>query len=123
LLGTLPDGLGKAAYLMFVVTEVHPYADGNGRVARAIMNAALVATGNSRVIITAGYREDYLRALKAFSHRTNQRPFIPMMDRAQQFVSELPLEDFKGTVELLEETGALDESGDGPLRLPSELGS
>ena len=123
LLGTLPDGLAKAAYLMFVVAEVHPYADGNGRVARAIMNAALVATGNSRVIITTGYREDYLRALKAFSHRTNQRPFLQVMDRAQQFVSELPLEDFERTVELLEETGALDESGDGPLRLPSELGS
>jgi len=123
LLGTLPDGLAKAAYLMFVVTEVHPYADGNGRVARALMNASLVATGHSRVIITAGYRHDYLRALKAFSNRTNQRPFIQMMDRAQQFVSELPLDDYDRTVEILEETGALNESGDGPLRLPSEIGS
>ena len=41
LLGTLPDGLPKAAYLMFVISEVHPYSDGNGRVARALMNAAL----------------------------------------------------------------------------------
>lgn len=28
---------------MFVIGEVHPYSDGNGRVARALMNAALVA--------------------------------------------------------------------------------
>ena len=42
LLESLPDGLARAAYRMFVVSEVHPYTDGNGRVARAIMNAALV---------------------------------------------------------------------------------
>ena len=123
LLGTLPDGLAKAAYLTFVISEVHPYSDGNGRVARALMNAALVATGNSRVIIVTGYRDDYLRVLKAFSHRGNPGPFIQMLDRAHQFVSELPFDDYDRTVKLVEETGALDESGDRRLRLPSELRS
>jgi len=121
LLGTLPEGLPKAAYLMFVISEVHPYSDGNGRVGRALMNAALAASGNSRVIIVTGYRDDYLRVLKAFSHQGNPGPFIQMLDRAQQFVSELPLAHYHRTVELLKETGALDESGDRRLRLPSEL--
>ena len=57
LLGTLPDGLAKAAYLMFAVAEVHPYADGNGRVARAIMNAALVATGSRPSSVTIQVNE------------------------------------------------------------------
>jgi len=121
LLGTVPNGLERAAYLLFVISEVHPYADGNGRVARALMNAALVAAGCSRVIIATGYRDDYLRALKAFSHQANPEAFVQMLNRAQQFVSELPLDDYDHTVKLLEDTGALDESGDRRLRLPSEL--
>ena len=121
LLGSLPDGLARAAYLMFIIAEVHPYTDGNGRVARAIMNAALVSAGHARVVIATGYRDDYLRSLKAFSQQSNAGPFVQMLDRAQQFVSELPLADFEQTVALLEATAAMDESGDRRLRLPSEL--
>jgi len=121
LLETLPDGLPRAAYLMFVISEVHPYSDGNGRVARALMNAALVAVGHTRVIIPTGYRDDYLRALKALSHQAAAGPFVSMIDRAQQFVGELPFDDYEGTETLLEATGALDDSGDRRLRLPSEL--
>lgn len=50
--------------------------------ARAVMNAALVATGQARVIITTGYRDDYLRALKALSNRKAAHPFVLMIDRA-----------------------------------------
>jgi fido (protein-threonine AMPylation protein) len=121
LLATLPDGLAKAAYLMFAISEVHPYADGNGRVARAVMNAALVASDRSRMIIVSGYRDDYLRALKALSHQKNASPFVQMLARAQRFVGELPLEDYDRTVEVLGKTGALDDSGDRRLRLPGEL--
>jgi fido (protein-threonine AMPylation protein) len=121
LLASLPDGLPRAAYLMFVISEVHPYTDGNGRVARAVMNAALVAAEQVRVIIPAVYRDDYLRALKALSHTGSTDPFVHMIDRAQQFVSELPLANYADTVHVLEATGAFDDSGDRRLRLPSEL--
>ncbi len=121
LLESLPEGLPRAAYLMFVISEVHPYSDGNGRVARALMNAALVAGGYTRVIIPTGYRDDYLSALKGLSQQAAANPFVRMMDRAQQYVSDLPLDDYGATEALMEATGALDETGDRRLRLPSEL--
>jgi Fic family protein len=121
LLPTLPEGLGQAAYLMFAIAEVHPFSDGNGRVSRAVMNAALAAAGHTRVIIVTGYREDYLRALKALSHQQSTGPYLEMLQRAQRFVSELPLDEYQQTVALLHETSALDASGDRSLRLPSEL--
>jgi len=121
LLASLPDGLPRAAYLMFVVSEIHPYADGNGRVARAVMNAVLVAAGHVRMIIPTVYRDDYLRALKVLSNQRAVDPFVRMIDRAQQLVSELPLDDYAETVDVLEATGAFDDSGDRRLRLPSEL--
>jgi fido (protein-threonine AMPylation protein) len=121
LVETLPDGMCKAAYLMFVVSEIHPYADGNGRVARAVMNAALVAAGHVRVVIVTGYRDDYLRALKTMTQRGDPEPYVRMLVRAQRFVSELPAEDYESTKEVLHRTGALDATGDGRVRLPSEM--
>lgn len=122
LIESLPDGLPRAAYLMFVISEIHPYSDGNGRVARAVMNGALVASGQSRVLIPTGYREDYLRALKALSHQGATGPFVSMIDRAQQYMAELPLDDYAETVAVLHTTRAMDETGDRRLRLPSEVG-
>lgn len=122
LVETLPEGMCRAAYLMFVISEVHPYADGNGRVARAVMNAALVSAGQVRVIIVSGYRDDYLRALKTMSQRSDPLPYTRMLARAQRFMAELPIEDYEATKLLLQRTGALDDTGERRLRLPSEIG-
>jgi len=86
------------------------------------MNAALVSAGRTRVIIPTGYRDDYLRALKALSHQGATGPFVHMIDRAQQYVAELPLNDYTATRSVLEATGALDDTGDRRLRFPSEVG-
>ncbi len=111
----------KPSFILFVVSEVHPYSDGNARVARALANATLVATGSTRLIVVKGYRDDYLRALKAFSHQANPGPSIHLLDRAHQFVAELPFDRYDRTLELLGKTRALDDTGDRRLRFPSEL--
>jgi len=36
---------------MFLITEVHPFLDGNGRVARLFMNCELVSANQPRIII------------------------------------------------------------------------
>src|SRR5205823_6347889 len=59
-LNALGEPLQRAIFMMFLVSEVHPFVDGNGRVARAMMNAELVATGQERIIIPTAYRTDYL---------------------------------------------------------------
>ena len=38
----LDHPFAKAAYIMFVISEVHPFLDGNGRIARVMMNAELL---------------------------------------------------------------------------------
>ncbi|WP_282778728.1 Fic family protein [Phaeodactylibacter xiamenensis] len=55
--------IARAIYMMFLVTEVHPFDDGNGRIARIMMNAELVHGGSSKIIIPTVYREDYMLAL------------------------------------------------------------
>jgi hypothetical protein len=78
-----PGWSGRRSLLL--VSEVHPFADGNGRVARIMMNAELVAAGQERIIIPTSYRTDYLGALKALSHNAHMIPLIRMLDYAQQY--------------------------------------
>ena len=92
--GTLREGfervralghpLAQAIMIMFVVTEVHPFSDGNGRTARLAMNCMLSAHDSSRIIIPTVYREDYLLPL-ALSHNKIVEPVITALSRAQRW--------------------------------------
>jgi len=77
--------LGKALFMMFLVSEVHPFLDGNGRIARIMMNADLVASGESKIIIPTVYRDDYIGALRRLTRRSEPDAYIRMMERAHEF--------------------------------------
>ena len=70
---------------MFLISEVHPFADGNGRVCRILMNAELYSQELSTIIIPTVYREDYLLSLRALTRRSRPDPVIKMLLRAQKF--------------------------------------
>lgn len=82
---SLPTGLARAIFMMFLISEVHPFADGNGRIARIMMNAELVSQNKSTIIIPNVYREDYLLALRALTRRSNPAPFVKMLIKAHEF--------------------------------------
>ena len=75
---------------MFLVAEVHPFADGNGRLARVMMNAELIAGGQARIIIPTVYRDDYLGALRALSRSERAEVLPRMLDHAQLHPSHSP---------------------------------
>jgi hypothetical protein len=79
----LSDPVARALMTMFVVSEVHPFIDGNGRTARLAMNCVLSAAGLSRIIVPTVYREDYLLPLKALSNNADAGPFVAAMTRIQ----------------------------------------
>jgi hypothetical protein len=84
-IGALTHPLAKAIMAMFVVTEVHPFIDGNGRTARLVMNCMLSAQQLSRMMIPTVYREDYLLPLKALSHHREPQPLIAALSRIQRW--------------------------------------
>lgn len=81
----LTEPLAQALMAMFIVSEVHPFADGNGRTARIVMNAHLTESGLSRIMIPTVYREDYLLPLKALSQNREPAGYIRSMTRAQRW--------------------------------------
>jgi fido (protein-threonine AMPylation protein) len=90
---TLQDPFARAAYMMFLISEVHPFLDGNGRVARIMMNAELVHRAQTRIIIPTVFREDYIMALKKLTRKRDPGPYIRMLQRAQAFSVTIVGED------------------------------
>ena len=118
-LNTLPPGLPRAIFAMFLISEVHPFADGNGRVARLLMNAELSTERLTRIMIPLPFRDDYLGALRALSRSANPRPLSRTLDRAQRWVTLMAWQDRDLLSRQLAETRALTpgDEGDGDVVL------
>lgn len=67
--------LTVAAYLHAVLVDIHPFADGNGRVARLLMNMVLLSMGHPPVVIREQDRMAYYGALDAFHDEGDLEPF------------------------------------------------
>ncbi|MBA3865344.1 MAG: Fic family protein [Solirubrobacterales bacterium] len=104
---TLPAGFARAVFAGFAVTEVHPFADGNGRLARVLLNAELSAAGLCRVVIPLSFRSDYLGALRAMSRQGNPTPVLRMVDRAQRWSSLVDWSSLDAAAADLARTNAL----------------
>ena len=107
----LETPFARAVYMMFLVSEVHPFADGNGRIARIMMNAELVAESEERLVIPTIFRSNYLSALKALSNVGNPRPLVRTLDFAQRWVAALPWTTLADTEGPLRETNAFMDPG------------
>lgn len=120
---SLDTPFARAVFMMFLVSEVHPFVDGNGRIARIMMNAELVAAGEERIIIPTVYRNNYLTALKALSQNTQPSPIIRTLDFARKWVAAVPWTDFDTARRSLESCHAFVDSAEADdrgirLRMP-----
>jgi len=103
---TLPEAFQRAVFMMFLVAEVHPFVDGNGRVARIMMNADLVAAGERRIIVPTIFRSNYLSGLKALSHNGVTRTLIRSLDFLQRYTLAVDFSTLTGAQEQLHATNA-----------------
>lgn len=113
----LQHPFAKAIYMMFMISEVHPFLDGNGRIARIMMNAELTSKGHSKIIIPTVFREDYLGGLRQLTRRQEPDTYIRMMQRAQLFSATIYGEDMDQMQEILKSSNAFEEGEDYILRI------
>jgi len=115
----LDEPFARALFMMFLVAEVHPFMDGNGRVARVMMNAELLADGETRIIIPSVYRQEYVGSLRRLTNHREPDSFIRVMSYAQQFASRTDFTDLGATRRFLEAHNAFhDPATDVKLRMP-----
>ena len=82
-----------AAMVHIIFVNIHPFADGNGRVARLLMNLALLQSGYNIVVIPPVVRADYISALQK-TNNGNNADFI-------NFISEMVLESQKEYLKII----------------------
>jgi hypothetical protein len=111
----LESGLARAIFIMFLTAEVHPFLDGNGRIARIMMNAELVHAHQSRIIIPTVYREDYLLALRKLSRTGEADGYIRMLLRAQAFTTSIDFSDYQAALTQLRNANAFMQPYEGKL--------
>lgn len=82
-----------AAMVHIIFVNIHPFTDGNGRVARLLMNLALLQSGYNIVVIPPVVRADYISAIQK-TNNGNNTEFI-------NFISEMVLESQKEYLKII----------------------
>lgn len=71
------QALTAAAYFHAKFENIHPFADGNGRTGRLLMNSLLLLWDHPPIIIHEEDRKDYYSALESFD---TQQELAPLVD-------------------------------------------
>jgi len=108
----LPPGFPRAAFHLFLISEVHPFDDGNGRVARTFMCAELSAAQQARILIPIVYRNEYQSALRALSRDSRCELYVRVLSHAWRWTAGMPWHDRAAVEGRLRATNALTDSTD-----------
>ncbi|MBN1377079.1 Fic family protein [Candidatus Woesearchaeota archaeon] len=61
------------------LVSIHPFSDGNGRLARLLMNYILWKNGYPMIVIPVSKKRDYFNALESCHEENSPKPFIGWM--------------------------------------------
>jgi len=115
----LEHPFSKACYIMFIISEIHPFLDGNGRLARVMMNAELVKGCQSKIIIPTVFRDDYIGALKKLTRQADAGTYLRMLQKAHEFSTTLYSDNWDKMHEMLQQSNAFSEPTEAKLKIIS----
>lgn len=113
----LTHPFARAAYMMFLISEVHPFLDGNGRIARVMMNAELVSQNEAKIIIPTVFRDHYMTALRRLTRQHDPSAYLSMLLRAREFSAFVVGEDMETMKRYLEQSNAFKHHDEAQLRV------
>jgi Fic/DOC family len=109
---SVTDPMQRAVALMLLITECHPFDDGNGRLARVISNGVLTAAGQVRIVIPTVYRNNYLAGLAGVSNGNGRgESLIAVLRFAQKWTAAVDWMAFEATDEQLRRLDAYMDPG------------
>jgi len=107
---SVPEGLARAVYYAFLVSEVHPFADGNGRLSRLVTNAELSRVGEARIIIPTLFHEEYVDCQRQLSRQDDPTGFVRALRLMQAWTVAFDYSDVGRLIEVVKRTNALERS-------------
>lgn len=107
---SVPDGLARAIFYAFLISEVHPFVDGNGRLSRLIMNAELSRVGEARIIIPTLFHEEYVDSQRQLSRLDEPTGLVRALPLVQAWTVAFDYSDVEKLIEAVKRTNALERS-------------
>lgn len=108
-------GFVRAVALHFLLTDVHPFDDGNGRIARLMLTSELRSAGLSRIVVPNVYRAEYLSALRALTRHGDPAPLVRAVMRLQAITAAATADSFAKIVDLWASANAFMDPADARL--------
>lgn len=90
----LNEGLPRALFMHYLVSEVHPFNDGNGRLSRIMMNSELVKAGLVKIIMPTVCRDNYLGGLRRATRDQFFQTYCKVMDQVQAYTESIDWADY-----------------------------
>ena len=96
----------RAAFLHHRFTQIHPFQDGNGRIARALASLIFICEGDFPLVVNDDERSEYFSILE-YADFNNIRPLIDFMVNKQKdllysVIKRAKEEEFKKNLSLFE---------------------
>ena len=117
---SVPEGLPRAIYLAFLVSEVHPFTDGNGRISRLVMNAELSRMGEARIIIPTLFHEEYVDCQRQLSRQNEPAGHIKALTLMQAWTVAFDYSGIDALIQSMKASHAIERTrADFRLLLPN----
>jgi hypothetical protein len=107
---SVPEGLARAIYYGFLISDIHPFEDGNGRISRLMMNAELSRVGLCRVIIPTLFHLQYVDCAKQLTRHNDPAGYVKSIALMAQWTAQFNYADLPKLILDLTKTNALEES-------------
>lgn len=105
----LDEPFHRAVAMMCVLSEVHPFGDGNGRVSRAFMNAEVLAAGRPRILVPIIVRDEYITGLRAMTRDAHVQTLVEVLSFGQRMTAAVDFSSYDGALAALRDANALEE--------------
>jgi hypothetical protein len=119
LLADVTSPFARALLIHFLLTDVHPFADGNGRISRIMMNKELVVAGHSGIVIPSVHREEYLDTLRQLSRSDRSDGLVRLLDFCQRVTAAATAKDFDEAIAVWASTYAFQDANEQRFRMPN----
>ena len=108
---SLPAGLKRSIFIHFMISEVHPFDDGNGRLSRIMMNSELVSQDLHKLVIPIVQRDSYLNGLRSATRQGRFRTMVKVLHQLQCYTASLDWREY-GEVKVTIQENAADREPD-----------
>lgn len=99
----LPKGLERAIFMQFMISECHPFDDGNGRLSRIMMNSELHAAQLHKIIVPTVHRDSYLNGLRQATRDGEFKTLVKVFYQLQHYTASIDWVDYGEARATLEE--------------------